>query len=373
MKINDQRKIALVYDWIDKWGGIERVLLNLHAQFPKADFYTSYFNPKNAPWAKDLPLTPSFMQKLPRFITSSRALSTPLYPFAFESFDFKGYDVVISITSSFAKSVITRPETLHVCYLLTPTRFLWHENKSTARFGVFKKLLQPYISYLKRWDSIVAKRPDKYLVISNAVQKRLRDIYHLDGEVLYPPFDTKYWSQYKSQNKRKNRDYYLVVSRLEPYKNVDAVIDAFKRIPDKNIIIIGTGSQEGHLKNIAGNNCTFVKKITDAELARYYEHAKALIMIQEEDFGYTALEAQFFGCPVIAFAKGGALEIVLDGKTGILLESNTPQALIEAIEKFEKISYTFENTMDKYTKTHLDQFSPVIFKEKIDQLVSKSL
>ena len=244
------RKIAIGDDWLDKWGGVERVLLTLYEMFPNAQWYTSYFDKDKAPWAKQLNPQTSFIQKLPQFIRGSRMASLPLYPFAFESFDFSGYDLVISVTSSFAKGVITRPPTKHICYLLTPTRFLWSHQKD---YGTDSLLIRPYINYLKRWDKIASQRPDHYVCISKTVRKRLQLCYDRAGVVIYPPFDVEYWNKIKSQIPNSKfqlipeyqlptTNYYLVVSRLEPYKRVDLVIDVFNKI-GKPLVIVGSGSQ----------------------------------------------------------------------------------------------------------------------------------
>lgn len=169
------RKIAIVYDWIDKWGGVERVLLTLHKIFPEAVFYTSYFDPENAGWAKDLKIKTSFIQSLPGFIKNSRIASLPFYPFAFESFNFNEYDLVISVTSSFAKSIITQPKTKHICYLLTPTRFLWSHQKDYFKKNIINNY---YLKKLKDWDFVTTRRPDKIISISQTVAKRCLKYYH---------------------------------------------------------------------------------------------------------------------------------------------------------------------------------------------------
>lgn len=329
-------KIAIVYDWIDKWGGVERVLLTLHEIFPDADFYTSYYDSKEAPWAKNFKIKTSFIQRLPNFIKRNRVLSLPFYTFAFESFNFTEYDLVISVSSSFAKSVITKPGTRHICYLLTPTRYFWWD---TYRWT------QPFLKYYREWDKVAAQRPDKIISISKTVQKRCKKYYGRESEVIYPPFDSAYWSRIKSQiphfakasRGKPNSKFYLVVSRLEPYKKVDLAIKVFNKLPLDNLIIVGKGTQESKLKRLAAHNIIFMKDLTDTELAQLYSSAKALIMPQEEDFGYIALEAQLFGCPIIAFHKGGATETIIEGKSGIFFEKQTEKDIVEAVQRCDKI------------------------------------
>src|SRR3989338_7774346 len=191
-------KTAIVYDWIDKWGGVERLLLTLSEIFPDADFYTSIYDPIKAPWAKDLNIKTSYMQRLPDKIKKNRILSIPFYPFAFENFNFNNYDLVISVTSSFAKGIITKPETKHICILLTPPRFLWLYSHLYIPAD-YQSLFWGYLQYLKKWDLAAANRPDKIISISKTVQKRTKKIYNRDSEVIYPPFDFSYWGKIKQQ------------------------------------------------------------------------------------------------------------------------------------------------------------------------------
>jgi len=309
----EKKKIAIVYDWMDKWGGVERVLLTFHEMFPEADFFTSYFDNKKAGWARNLKIKTSFIQQIPNFIKQNRIFSVPFYPFAFESFDFREYDIVISVTSSYAKSIITQPKTKHICYLLTPTRFLWSHERDYFKNKLIKDLVDGYLYSLKEWDKIASQRPDKIITISETVKDRCKRYYGISSKVIYPPFDVDYWQEikskiqnYKSQINTKykilNTRYFLIVSRLESYKKVDLVIKVFNKL-NKNLIVVGEGAEENYLKKISEKNINFLSKLSDQELGVLYSKAEALIMPQEEDFGYVSLEAQFFGCPVIFFRK----------------------------------------------------------------------
>ena len=369
------RKIAIVYDWMDSWGGVERMLLVLHEMFPEAQWYTSYVDYKKAAWipdqVRDDRLKTSFMQGLPSFIKKSRILSLLFFPFAFESFDFRSYDTVISVTSSFAKSVITQPHTKHVCILLTPTRWLWGQGKSyelgVKSYWIMRPIIQFFIHYLKRWDVIVAQRPDKIISISQTVADRCRQYYNRESTVVYPPFDEEYWKSIKQEavnNKHwiPNRvrddksDYFLVVSRLEPYKKVDLAIQAFNTFPDKKLIIVGKGTQGKKLKAMASHNIQFIQDVTDQELGVLYSQAQALIMPQEEDFGYVALEAQFFGCPVIAYGVGGACETIIDGKTGLLFYNQSVDALSDAVADFDHNKYNLEDQASIFEQFQKEKF-----------------
>ncbi len=364
-------KTAIVYDWIDKWGGVERLLLVLHDMFPDADFYTSYYDPAKASWAKDLAITSSFMQKLPDFIKASRILSLSFYPYAFESFNFSDYQVVISVSSSFAKGVITKPQTLHIAYLLTPTRYLWtHEaeyaSETTRSVGKF------FINHLKEWDRIAATRPDQIVSISQTVADRCRNYYDRSSTVIYPPFDTSYWGAFKKVSPLEE-DYYLLVSRLEPYKKVDQVLEAFTTLPEQKLIVIGEGSQFKALRAKASHNVEFLSQVTDQKLAQYYTHARALIMPQEEDFGYVALEAQFFGSPVIAYRKGGAVETIIEEKTGIFYDDQTAESLKNTIQKFDIISNKFREGLKRRAAPYLAQFGRKRFETEFKDFIQSKL
>ena len=374
-----QKKIAIVYDWIDKWGGVERVLLNLHEMFPEAVFYTSYFDETKAEWAKDLNIKTSFLQKFPDFIKKSRILSFIFYPFAFESFDFSGYDLVISITSSFAKSIITKPRTKHICYLLTPTRYLWSHKQDYIKNNLINYLISGYLDMFKNWDLVVSQRPDKIVSISETVRERCKKYYKRDSEVVYPGFDVEYWKGIKSEIRNPkfetnskfkilNSKFFLVISRLEPYKRVDLAIKVFNRL-NKQLVIIGEGSKEKKLKQIAGKNITFLSKLSDVELGSFYSSAQALIMPQEEDFGYVSLEAQLFGCPVLAYKKGGVLETIIENKTGIFFDNQDERSLSQAIERFNKIEYNLKSEAREIGLSNVEKFSKEKFINKFIKLI----
>ncbi len=370
----DKLKIAIVYDWIDKWGGVERVLLELHEMFPRAEFFTSYYDKDKARWAEGIKINTSFIQKLPDFIRKNRVFSLPFYPFAFESFDFSDYDLVISVTSSFAKSIITKPDTVHICYLLTPTRFLWISPDSYFKSSLFNL----YVSYLKKWDLVAAQRSDYIVSIAKTVAERCKKYYKRESEVIYPPFDLDYWNNIKSKIKNhrskpqfKSQKYFLVVSRLEPYKKVDYVIKTFNKRKD-SLIVVGTGTQENYLKGSAKKNIIFMKNITDEELAVLYRNAKALIMPQEEDFGYVALEAQFFGCPIVSYQKGGATETIELEKTGLFFANQSERSLRGALARFEKIEYNIKAQYKRIGHLNVEMFDKKVFRNSFYDFINSN-
>jgi len=363
-----KKNLAIVYDWIDKWGGVERILLQLRRMFPHADFYTSYVSERGASWAREIDFTTSFIQRLPAIVKSSRVFSFPLYPYAFESFDFSDYDTVLSISSSFAKGIITKPGTKHVCYLLSPTRYLW-TCPELYLGSLPTRLLAPYIAHIKRWDLIAAMRPDIILTLSEFVSKKIRDFYRRDSQVVYPPFDVSYWDGFRRKKKNTGKAYFLAVSRMEPYKRMDILLETFRRMPDRNLVLVGKGSGLPALKRSASPNITFVQDIPDKDLAAYYEGAEALIMPQSEDFGYVALEAQTLGCPVIAYRESGVAETVEEGKTGLFFDSQTHSSLTHILAQFDRISYNLKHITRELGPEHAKKFSASHFEQKLTKLL----
>jgi glycosyltransferase involved in cell wall biosynthesis len=353
-------KVAIIYDRVNKWGGAERVLLALHEIFPEAPLYTSVYDSKGAPWAKVFPaVVASFLQKFP-FAKSNHELFAPLMPLAFESFDFSDFDLVISVTSEAAKGIRTKPGTLHICYCLTPTRYLWSHSDEYFKNADIKVLAKPFVDYLRKWDKVAAARPDRIIAISTEVKNRIKKYYDRDSDIIFPPVNAT-----STDINRKNRgEYYLVVSRLVGYKKVDLAVEAFNRL-GYPLIIVGTGKEEKKLKHKARNNIKFVGQVSEKDLAMYYKGAKALIMPQEEDFGIVAVEAQSIGVPVVAYKKGGAIDTVISDRTGVFFEEQKPESLIEAIKKFEKMRFVVDNLY-----TNAQGFSKEIFKNKVFDLVS---
>ncbi len=325
-------KVALVYDRVNKFGGAERVLLALHKIFPKAPLYTSVYNPKKAPWAKSFRIYTSFLQRLP-FVNKAHELLAYLMPQAFEGFNFDKYDLVISVTSEAAKGILTKPQTRHICYCLTPTRYLWSGYDEYFQNTIFRILTKPLIIYLRWWDKIASKRPDAYIAISEEVRKRIKKYYGRESIVVYPPA-TLQDTRYKIQD-TNDKGYFLVVSRISKftsYKRIGIAVEAVTRlgVPLK---VIGEGNFDS-LKEKAGPKVEFVGKVTDEELIAYYKHCKALIFPGNEDFGLVMVEAQYFGKPVIAYRKGGALEIIQEGKTGEFFDTQSATSLIKVLKSF---------------------------------------
>lgn len=345
-------KVALVYDRINKWGGAERVLLALHKLFPKAPVFTSVYSPQRAKWADGMEVKFSFLQKYSHAV-SHHELYPFLMPIAFERFSFSGYDLVISLTSEAAKGVITKPGTRHICYCLTPTRYLWSGYKEYFKNPALKIVASPVVSYLRKWDKVAAQRPDALIAISKEVQGRIKKYYDLDAVVIYPPVILEESVKGKGESfekKSKKRTspltlnaspYFLIVSRLSKftkYKRIDLAIQACSDLK-LSLKIIGEGSWEKDLRQMAGPTIEFLGNVDDKKLSGYYQNCKALIFPALEDFGLTVVEAQGFGKPVIAFRGGGAMETVKEGKTGIFFDKQTKDSLKQALQLFNKMKF----------------------------------
>lgn len=338
-------KVALVYDRVNKWGGAERVLLALHELFPQAPLYTSVYNAKTARWARVFPkIHTSFLQKIP-FAKTHHEWLPMLMPMAFESFDFSKYDLVISVTSEFAKNINTSVNTKHVCYCLTPTRYLWSGHHEYFENKLLKFVSRPIVNYLKKIDKIAAQKPDKIIAISTEVQRRIEKYYDRESEVIFPS------SHFNSHRKNKfsrgfaarnsfllNGNYFLIVSRLVSYKKVDLAIRVFNKLK-LPLVIVGTGLWENRLRKMAKGNIKFVGQVSEKALINYYKSCSAVVFPQEEDFGLVAVEALSFGKPVIGYKKGGALDIIEEDKNGIFFTEQTEDSLERAVKRFAKIKF----------------------------------
>lgn len=360
----DSRKmrVALVYDRVNKWGGAERVIIALRKIFPDSVLFTSVYKEDRASWAKKIPIRTSFLQKLP-FASSYHEAFVAFMPVAFESFDFSEFDLVISVTSEAAKGIITKPKTRHISIILTPTRYLWSGYRDYFSNLLFRIIAFPVISYLRFWDRIAAKRPDKLIAISETVQNRIRKYYGLESEVIYPPLMIRAVSsiQYRVSSKEntgyriQNTGYFLVVSRLVPYKRIDIAVRAANRVRAP-LKIIGTGSEFGRLKKIAGPTVEFLGYVSDSDLKYYYSNCKALVFPGVEDFGLTMVEAQAFGKPVIAYRDGGAEEIIIEGKTGVFFDKQTISALADKLKNFNASRYNNKDCRRNTRRFSFEQF-----------------
>lgn len=347
-------KIALVHDDFIQKGGAESLFATIAEIFPDAPIYTSLVNYKKLPSSINAKrINTSFMQRIP-FAKIFYKAFLPLYPLAFESFGFSLYDIVISSTTRFSKSIITSPNTAHICYINSVPRFLWEKEKEQEYLPKFVRLfIKPYLNWLKRYDKATSARVDLFIANSKSVAEKVEKYYSQKAEVVYPFVNTKVFQPPKS----KSGDYYLVVTRLVEWKKVENAITAAKNL-NINLKIVGTGPDKSRLKKLANDNpnVDFLERVTKEELVSLYQNAKALIVTQEEDFGLSALEAQSCGTPVIAFAKGGVTEIVENGKTGILYKQQSSKSLEDAIVKAKEVKWEIQQIA-----THAHHFTKTNF------------
>ena len=361
-------KLAIVHDYLNQMGGAERVLLVLHELFPQAPIYTSIYAPQLVhPAFQRMDVRTTFMQRLPAAHNHHQAY-LPVYPFAFESLDLRAYDVVLSMSSGWAKNVLTRPETCHVCYCLTPMRFGWSFEEYVAGerlAGWQRRLLAPLLTGLRVWDVAGANRVDHFAAISAAVARRIRKFYRRDAEVIFPPVDTSAYAYCGGD--AADEGYFLVVSRLIPYKRVDLAIEACNRL-GAPLKIVGEGRDRPRLEQLAGRTVEFLGEVDDATKRRYLHGCRAFIFPGEEDFGIAPLEATAAGRPVVAYAAGGALDTIVDGRTGVLFDRQHPASLACALQRVESIRWD-----RRAIAAHAATFSVPTFKSRLQQFVERSV
>lgn len=354
-------KVAIVHDWLVSLGGGERVVESLVKLFPQADIFTSVYKPDNLPILKQNQVKTTFLQHWP-LAKRKHQLYSPLRPLAFEMLDLSPYDLVISSSSAESKGVITRSETLHIAYIHTPTRYYWSgydDYLAHPGFGVLNPLaravLPRMVKKLRHWDYAAAQRPN-YLVANSAeVAGRIKKYYKRDSTVIHPPVEVERFLDKPS----KVGDYYLVVSRLIPYKKADIAIEACNKL-GKKLVVAGRGTDYKTLRKLAGPTIEFIQYPDDKEVEKLFLNCKAFLFPAFEDFGITPVEAMAAGKPVICYGDGGATESVVNGKTGVFFEKQTPESLADAIEKFEKL--TFDS---KSIREHAKGFSEKRFLEEI--------
>lgn len=358
-------KTALVHDWLNQIGGAEDVLETLVAQHPDAPIYTSLYWREKMPahWEK-WDIHTSFIDRLP-MAHKRQQLYFPLYPLAFEQFDFSDYELVISNKSGFCHGIVSGPETLHVCYCLTPTRYVWryHQYAEQENLGrVTRAVLPPVIHYLRQWDRLAADRVDHFIAISEEVRQRIAKIYRRESTIIYPPVDT---TRFEPSNRVD--DYYLLVGRLVPYRRVDVLIEAFNRM-ERPLYIAGTGRDRERLEALAGPTIKFLGYVPDHDLPDLMARCRAFMFPGEEDFGIAPLQAMAAGRPVIAYAAGGALETVIPGVSGDLFCEQTVDAIVDAVEAFDPFSVSVSQV-----RAHAEQFDTSVFERKMKRFVDQKL
>jgi len=361
-------KIALVHDFLNQYGGAERVLDAFLEIWPKADVYTLLYDKnKMGKFYNKFNIKTSFVQKFPAFPPAGYKWWLMLFPKAIEKFNLKNYDLVLSDSSAFAKGVITHKPSLHVCYMHTPTRYLWSVTKEYLHDApipnFIRPIMPPFIEILKKWDYKAAQRPQYIIANSENVAKRIKKFYDRDAdEIIFPYVDTKRFTIQGGEKK-----YWLVVGRQEPYKKTDLAIKAANKL-GFNLIVAGSGTRIEKFVNIAGKNIKFVGRLPDNQIAKLFENSIGLIFPPEEDAGITPLESMAAGRPVIAYQKGGVKESITPGVTGEFFTKQTPENLAEAIKNFRPEKYD-----PAIIRNHAKKFDKASFKEKIIKFIENKI
>jgi glycosyltransferase involved in cell wall biosynthesis len=371
-------KIALIHDFLFEYGGSERVVEQLLNVFPQADLFSLFdFVPAAArAFLHGKPVQTSFLQHAPLLGKDpARYLPyfVPLMPFAIERFDLSGYDLVISSSHSVAKGVLTGPDQLHIANVHSPMRYAWDQQHDYARSSVLsgglkRNLGSAMLTWMRLWDTRTANGVDQFVANSQFIARRIQKTYRREAAIIYPPVDVEAFPLCEPKG-----HYYLVVSRMVPYKRVDLVVEAFRGIPDLPLVVIGGGPEEKRVRRLAGKNVRFLGYQSLQELAGWMGGARAVIQAAQEDFGITTVEAQSAGTPVIAYGKGGAAEIVRGPEdphpTGIFFDQQTPESLIQAVSEMETAHADFRPAD---CHENAQRFSPGRFREAFRDLVESS-
>ncbi len=360
-------KVAIVHDWLTGMRGGERVLEVFCRLFPEAVIFTLFHFPgKISETIESHPIVTSRLQYLP-FKKRHYRMYLPLFPSAIESFDLEGFDLVISTSHAVAKGVIPGRNSLSVCYCHTPMRYIWDHYKTYFEDEHMSRIVRtvaPWIrDYLRWWDQRSSDRVNHFIANSRFVAERIQRIYNRKADVIHPPVDTAFYTP----SFRPPEDYYLAVSAQAPYKRLDLAIDAFNRM-GKKLILIGWGTQRSQLQLLAGDTIEFKGYLTDEEVREYYRNCRALIFPGVEDFGLTPLEAQACGRPVIAYSRGGVLESVIQGISGLFFHEQSADALVEAVAMFETMSFSTDVLRNRAV-----EFDAAVMRKHLDISIRKLL
>ena len=362
-------KTAIVHYWLTTYGGGEKCVEAFCELWPKSDIFTLIYQPKV--FADSIisrhRVTPSFIDGLPMAKKKFRHYF-PLFPFAIEQFDLRGYDVVLSSASGFAHGVLTDPDQTHICYMHTPMRYAWsgyHEYMAYPELrGKLKNTLARTIFHrIRQWDYMAAQRVDHFIANSEEVRRRIWKYYRREAAVIHPPIEVEKFSPPVDQ---KKEEFYFTLSRLVPYKKIDLVVRAFLMMPGRRLIIGGDGPELEPLKKLAqdARNIEFLGFVSETQKVKYLRESRGFIFAAHEDFGMVPVEAQAAGTPVIAFRKGGTMETVRENQTGVFFDEQTPESLSEAVSRFETFDFnrqTLTAWAEKFSlKRYQDEISSFV-------------
>ena len=361
-------KVAIIQEWLVTVGGSDKVVKAISDVFPDADIYTLVAKKEvcdelGIDWSR---VHTSFIQKLPLGMKKHRAY-LPLFPFAIEQFDLRGYDVVISSSHCVAKGVLTKADQLHICYCHSPVRYVWdmyneYLEESHLNKGVKSWLVRYLLHQIRKWDMLSSFRVDHYISNSDYVAQRIKETYRREATTIHPNIDISHFELCEQKE-----DYYLASSRLVAYKKIDIIIEAFNRMPDKKLVVIGGGPNLKKYQELAKENVKVMGYQPFDVLKEKMQKAKAFIFAADEDFGMIPIEAEACGTPVIAYGHGGSLETVCEGKTGMFFYQQSPDAIIDAVSRFEEAGE--QPFSYKECRKWAEKFSEERFKQEIKDFV----
>ncbi len=364
-------KIAIVHDWLVTYAGAERVLAGLLETWPEADLFAviDFLSDEDRASLGGKRATTTFIQQLPKAKTHYQKY-LPLMPLAIEQLDMSAYDLVISSSHAVAKGVLTGPNQLHISYVHSPIRYAWdlqHQylHEASLDHGFKAKLARMLLHYMRMWDQRTASGVDEFIANSHFIGRRINKSYRRESTVIYPPVDTRQFTLYADKE-----DYYLTASRMVPYKRIPMIVEAFSRMPDKKLVVIGTGPEMEKARELATPNVTLMGYQSFAVLLHHMQRARAFVFAAEEDFGIAPIEAQACGTPVIAYGRGGVLETVrgIDHPepTGVFYPEQTPESLMAAVQEFEAEAH---HILPDVCRASAERFSTERFRQEIKSFV----
>lgn len=368
-------RVAVVHEWLVNHAGSEKVVEEILKIYPQADLFSvvDFLKPHERGFLQGKVARTTFVQSLPGAEKRFRHY-LPLMPLAMEQHDLSGYDLILSSSHAVAKGVLTGPDQLHVCYIHSPIRYAWdmqHQylRESGMTRGVKGTVAKLLLHYMRLWDARTAAGVDQFLANSAFIARRVRKVYRRDAAVIHPPVDVERFAL-----RRDKEDFYLTASRMVPYKRMPMIVEAFSRMPDKKLVVIGDGPEMDKVRAAAGPNVSVLGFLGDAALVDHMQRAKAFVFAAEEDFGITPVEAQACGTPVIAFGRGGSLETVRGRghpaqRTGVFFDQQTPEAIIAAVQAFETLPVPIR---PEVCRAHAEQFAPALFRQRFQAAVERA-
>lgn len=366
----DTARIAIVHEWLTSFGA-EKVLEHLLELYPQADLFAvmDFLEPEHRSFLRGRTVTTSFIQKMP-FARTKYKSYLGLMPLAVEGFDLSAYDIVISSSHAVAKGVITGPDQLHICYCHTPIRYAWelqHQYLQQAGLngGLGRLAARLLLHYIRMWDLRTSNSVDVFVANSDYVSRRIEKTYRRSAHVIYPPVDLDTFSL----NTGERDDYFIVVSRIVPYKRVSLIVEAFSRMPGRRLVVVGSGPGLRDCQKIAAPNVTFMGYQPTDRLRSLIGKARAFVFAAEEDFGISVVEAQACGTPVICYAKGGATETVVPDETGVMFQEQSVESICEAVDRFDSQERRFRPTR---LRENAERFSVETFRHEFARLVASS-